>query len=192
MEPAVKTWLARQARAFLRRVGLKEGQTVLDFGCNKGNYTIPASEIVGPHGKLYALDKERDILSDLQRNLQKRGIHNVACIEVSENDEIPLPAGSVDVVLLYDVLHRGYFPQCHERKRNLMKVHRILKPGGLLSFYPTHLKQYGMTLAKAIDEVTSVGFELKGRAYRRLVHDDRLVRGNIFSFTRKIQANKLR
>ena len=73
-----------------------------------------------------------------------------------------------------------------------MKVHRILKPGGLLSFYPTHLKQYGMTLAKAIDEVTSVGFELKGRAYRRLVHDDRLVRGNIFSFTRKIQANKLR
>ena len=191
MEPAVKTWPAHQARAFLRRVGLKEGQTVLDFGCNKGNYTIPASEVVGPHGKLYALDKERDVLSDLQRKLQKRGIRNVVCIEVSENDEIPLPAASVDVVLLYDVLHRGYFPQCHERKQNLMNVHRILKSGGLLSFYPTHLKQYGMTLAKTIEEVMSVGFEIKGRAYRRLVHDDRLVRGVVFSFTRKIQA-KLR
>ena len=186
MEPAVKTWSAHQARAFLRRVGLIEGQTVLDFGCNKGSYTIPASEVVGPHGKLYALDKERDVLSDLQRKLQKREIRNVVCIEVSENDEIPLPAASVDVVLLYDVLHRGYFPQGHERKQSLIKVHRILKPGGLLSFYPTHLKQYGMTLAKAIDEVTSVGFDLKGRAYRRLVHDDRLVRGVVFSFTRKI------
>jgi len=188
MEPAVKMWLANKAQAFLRRVGLEEGQTVLDFGCNKGNYTLPASEIVGPQGKLYALDKEREVLSDLQRNLQKQGHHNVECIEVSENGEIPLPAGSVDVVLLYDVLHRGYFPQCHERRQHLMNVHRILKLGGLLSFYPTHLKQYGMTLAKAIDEVTSVGFEFKGRSYRRLVHDGGLVRGYVFSFTKRIQA----
>ena len=186
MEPATKTWLANKAQAFLRRVGLREGQTVLDFGCNKGNYTIPASEVVGSHGKLYALDKDRDALSDLQRKLQKRGHHNVECLEVSENDGIPLPASSVDAVLLYDVLHRGYFPECHERKQILIDVHRILKPGGILSFYPTHLKKFGMTLAKAIDEVTSVGFELKGRSYRRLVHDDRLVRGVVFSFTKKI------
>jgi len=185
MEPTVAKWLAHQASAFLKRVGLRSGQTVLDFGCNKGNYTLPASEVIGPHGKLYALDKQPEMLSDLQRKLQKRGNHHVECIRVAENDGIPLATCSVDVVLLYDVLHRGYFPQFREREQHLTEIHRILKSGGLLSFYPTHLKQYGMTLAKILDEVSSVGFELTGRSYRRLVHDDRLVRGYVFSFTKR-------
>ena len=188
MDTAVETWLANKAQAFLRRAGLKEGQTVLDFGCNKGNYTIPAAQIVGLRGKVYALDKERDALSDLQRKLQKQKHHNVECLEASENERIPLPAGSIDVVLLYDVLHRGYFPQCHKRRQILRDIHAILKPGGLLSFYPTHLRQFGMTWVKTIDEVVSTGFEFRARAYRSLIHDDKLVRGYVFSFTKKIST----
>jgi len=160
----------------------------LDFGCNKGSYAIPASQVVGRHGKVYALDKERDALSGLQRKLKKQGQGSVECLEVAEHEGIPLPARSVDAVLLYDVLHRGYFPDLRERKRLLADVHRVLKPGGLLSFHATHLREYGMTFAKAVDEVRSVGFDLRGRSYRRLVHDDRLVRGQVFSFTKGTQA----
>ena len=188
MEPATNNWLENRAQAFLRRVGLKEGQAVLDFGCNKGNYAIAASEVVGPHGRIYALDKERDALRGLQRKLKKQRHHDIECLKVAEHEEIPLPACSVDAVLLYDVLHRGYFPDYRQRKELLAEVHRVLKPGGLLSFYATHLRQYGMTFAKAVDEVKSVGFDLRGRSYRRLVHDDNLVRGPVFSFTKRMQA----
>ena len=188
MEPATKNWLERKAQSFFRRVGLKEGQTVLDFGCNKGDYVIPASQVVGPRGKVYALDKEPDALSGLQRKLKKQGQRGVECLQVAEHEGIPLPARSIDAVLLYDVLHRGYFPELRERRRLLADVHRVLKPGGLLSFHATHLRQYGMTFAKAVDEVKSVGFDLRGRSYRRLVHDDRLVRGQVFAFTKKTEA----
>ena len=41
----------------LRRIGIKRGQTVLDFGCGYGAYTIPVAEIVGEQGRVYALDK---------------------------------------------------------------------------------------------------------------------------------------
>ena len=188
VEPTPKSWLKNRAQAFCRRVGLKEGQTILDFGCNKGNYAIPAAEVVGPHGKVYALDKEPNALSELKRKLLRIGRRNVECLEVGEHDQIPLPARSVDAVLLYDVLHRGYFPGLQERKRLLVDVHRVLKPGGLLSFYVTHLRQYGMTFAKALDEVTSVGFDPRGQSYRRLVHDDQLVRGQVFAFTKRTRA----
>ena len=122
--------------------------------------------------------------------MEKQRLHNVECPKVAEHEGIPVPACSVDAVLLYDILHRGYFPDYPQRKRLLANVHRVLKPGGLLSFYATHLRQYGMTFAKAVDEVVSAGFELTGRSFRRLVHDDRLVRGQVFAFTKRIQAGQ--
>jgi ubiquinone/menaquinone biosynthesis C-methylase UbiE len=32
----------------LRRSGVREGQTVLDYACGPGYYTIPAARMVGP------------------------------------------------------------------------------------------------------------------------------------------------
>jgi len=40
-------------------MGIKRGQTILDFGCGSGNYANPAALIVGRKGKVYALDKKR-------------------------------------------------------------------------------------------------------------------------------------
>ncbi|MGQ9673736.1 MAG: class I SAM-dependent methyltransferase [Candidatus Aminicenantales bacterium] len=40
----------------LKEVGLKEGALVLDFGCGPGSYLPPLAKIVGPSGKIYALD----------------------------------------------------------------------------------------------------------------------------------------
>jgi len=54
----VKKWLQKHAEIFLAEIGIRKGQIVLDFGCNEGNYTIPAARIIGEKGKVYAIDKE--------------------------------------------------------------------------------------------------------------------------------------
>ena len=36
--------------------GLKKGDVVLDYGCGIGFNTMPAAEIVGKKGKVYAID----------------------------------------------------------------------------------------------------------------------------------------
>jgi len=42
----------------VHKLGLKEGQKVLDYGCGIGSYTFPAARLVGERGRVYALDKE--------------------------------------------------------------------------------------------------------------------------------------
>lgn len=182
-KPETAEWLSTKVEGLLRRIGLKEGQNVLDFGCHKGNYALPAARIVGPAGTVYALDKEKADLDDLARSIRKEGLRNIKCLHVPETGRMPFRPRSVDVTLLYDVYHRGYSPEGKQRARVLRNIHRALKPGGLLSLYPTHLRQYGMTFAKILREVNAAGFRLRSEARRRLVHDGSLVRGRIFSFT---------
>jgi cyclopropane fatty-acyl-phospholipid synthase-like methyltransferase len=38
----------------LKKVGIWPGDLVLDFGCGRGCYTIPAAGIVGKRGVVYA------------------------------------------------------------------------------------------------------------------------------------------
>jgi len=182
MEADARQWLEKKVEAFLRRIGLREGQTVLDFGCNNGNYTMPAARIVGDSGRLYALDKNEDSLKGLMREVEKKRLRNIETLHVAEDRHIPLPRHSVDVALLYDTLHCGYMPDVAQRKRVLARIYSVIRPGGILSCYPTHLRKYGMTFKKLLKEIVDVGFRLEDEHRRVVIHDGKLVRGRVFSF----------
>ena len=184
MEADAKTWLQDRAEGFLARVGLEPGQTVLDFGCHEGNYTLPAARLVGNQGQVYALDKNRDAIKALRKEVKKDGLRNVRLVRVKEDQDLPLGASSVEVVLLYDILHGGYFPESAQRRAVLRRLYAALKPAGLLSCYPTHLARYHLTFREVLSEITDAGFRLRDKHRRRLVHDGKLVRGMVFSFLR--------
>ena len=40
-------WEREGGLKFLRKIGLRSGQKILDFGCRVGHYTIPAAQVVG-------------------------------------------------------------------------------------------------------------------------------------------------
>ena len=103
----------------LQRVGIRKGQIVLDFGCGSGTYTIPAAQIVGKHGRVYALDKDKMALDELMREAESAGLKNIERMDTSGGLEIDLADDSVDVVLMFDVLHSFYFPQAEDRRRLL-------------------------------------------------------------------------
>ncbi len=106
----------------------EEGQTVLDFGCGTGDFTIPAAEIVKDSGKVYALDYFKRQLRIVKRRISKRGLKNV---ELIHSDEVSnLPDESVDVVWMCDVLH-----EVSEKRNVLRELHRVLKDGGYLAIY---------------------------------------------------------
>ena len=178
----VKEWLRGDAEMFLQEIGIKKGQKVLDFGCSEGNYTIPVARIVGEKGKVYAVDKEGKSLTKTIKRVKAAGLNNVVGMISSNELEIPLNKGSVDVALLYDVLHRGYFPEAESRKQILNSVYKILRKNGFMSIYLTHLRQFGMALKKAIQEIENVGFVYKGESRKTLIHDNNLARGRVFAF----------
>ena len=138
-------------RKVLAKVGIKPGDHVLDYGCGPGSYVKAASELVGPEGKVYALDIHPLAISKVQKLASKYRLDNVETI--LSDCKTDLPSGSIDVVLLYDIFH-----DLEESDGVLRELYRVLKRDGILSFSDHHLKDgeiiYGVTVASLFDLVT--------------------------------------
>ena len=122
-----------RAIELLERIGIRKGHIVLDFGCGYGIYTIPAAKIVSEHGRVYALDKDKEALDGLMQKARAADLANIERMGTSGEMKIALADKAVDVVLLFDVFHSFYFPQVGDRKRLLDEIHRIMKPSAFLS-----------------------------------------------------------
>lgn len=183
-EQKADNWFQARAEPFLRSIGVQECMQVVDVGCHNGRFTVPAARIVGSCGTVYAIDKDKDVLANVKQTIRKNGRRNVKVIELdlASNSMAGLPNGVVDVALLYDMLHRGYLPDKRDRGNVLTHVYQLMKPGGTLSCFPTHLKKYAFTFEALLNEIAAVGFILEGEFRPRLVHDGRLVRGRVFEF----------
>ena len=118
----------------LKEAEIESGFTVLDFGCGPGGYIMPLVELVGPSGKIYALDQHPLAIQEVTRIAHRKGIKNVETIE--SDCSTGLSGNSVDTVLLYDVFHHFANPD-----DILRELHRILKPDGTLSFSDHHMKE---------------------------------------------------
>ena len=126
-------------RKMLRRVGVKEGDVVLDEGFGTGTSSIVAARMVGPRGKVYAIDNEPVHIIILWLRAKIRWLKNLK-VFLSGAESTGLPDGSVDVVYISDAFHE--FP----KERTLKELHRVLKPGGILAIWEEHEKK-GVTQA---------------------------------------------
>ena len=90
MQNGKSRWLETLGENFVRRIGLKPGQTVVDFGCSQGNYSIPAAKVVGNTGRVYALDRDREALRELAKLKDADGLSNVIPILIAKDQQIPL------------------------------------------------------------------------------------------------------
>jgi predicted methyltransferase len=140
--------LIRSPAKVLREAGMRAGMTVLDFGCGPGGFSLAAARLAGPGGQVYALDMQPLALESVRRAAARRGIGNVQPIDGSCMAEVL--EGSVDMVLLFDVLHTD--PQPDSTRAVLAAVHRVLKPQGMLSVRDHHLRDEAL-----VDMVTCGG-----------------------------------
>jgi len=58
----------------VKKLDIKQGQVILDFGCGIGSYTIPVAKLVGERGKVYALDRQPFALKKLKKGPKKKGL----------------------------------------------------------------------------------------------------------------------
>jgi ubiquinone/menaquinone biosynthesis C-methylase UbiE len=128
-------WLDRPEREkeertdkLLKALPLKPGMVVADLGAGSGYYTFPIADKVGPKGKVYAVDIQKEMLDIINRRMKAREVTNIVPVRGTISDP-KLPEGKVDLILMVDVYHEFSHP--YEMTVAMVKA---LKPGGLLVF----------------------------------------------------------
>jgi FkbM family methyltransferase len=78
---------------------LREGMTFVDLGANEGYFTLHGARLVGPAGRVIAVEPQDRVIPIIQRNLALNGLCNVAVVRVAISNtegfvKLYLPADS--------------------------------------------------------------------------------------------------
>lgn len=129
-------------REVLLRNGLAAGMTLLDVAAGTGLVTVPGHAIVGPQGRVLALDPSPGMLAELRKKIQVETIEAFA-------ESIPLPDAQIDFISMgYALRHVG------DLNLAFAEYFRVLCPGGRVCMM--EISRPRSALARAL-----LGFHIK-------------------------------
>jgi ubiquinone/menaquinone biosynthesis C-methylase UbiE len=130
----------------VKKAPIREGMTIIDYGCGPGRYTIPAAKLAGRSGLVYAVDVQPMALKILAQRAARNFVANIEPVLVDSFDT-GLKSEIADMVFLIDVL-----TPIREHGPLLREVHRLIKPDGKLFMDSSH-----MSVAAVHDIVNNTG-----------------------------------
>jgi SAM-dependent methyltransferase len=107
----------------LDQIPWRGDETVLDIGCGSGLYVDPILARLDRGGRLLSADVSLGML----RQIGARSPAPPIALLSADASNLPLPAGSCDVVLANHILY--HLPDIG---RGIAEIHRVLPPGGML------------------------------------------------------------
>jgi arsenite methyltransferase len=105
---------------------VEPGSVVLDLGCGAGTDLLIAAQMAGPDGRVIGVDMTGSMLERADASAREMGLENVELHE-SLIEELPLEAGSVDVVI-----SNGVIDLVPDKDAVFDEIDRVLRPGGRL------------------------------------------------------------
>ena len=110
----------------LKVMCLKEDDVMIDIGCGTGYFTLPASEITGPKGRVIGVDISEEMLNEVRGKINNHS-SNIELL-LSDNVQLPVRDSLGTFALLANVLH-----EADDMMVMLSEANRVLKPGGRLA-----------------------------------------------------------
>jgi len=102
---------------------------VADLGAGNGAYTLELAKAIGPDGKVYAVEVQKDLLEVIKKNATTNGLQNVEVIwgDIEKVNGTGLADSFVDAVVISNILF-----QMSSIYVLAQEIKRILKTGGQL------------------------------------------------------------
>jgi ubiquinone/menaquinone biosynthesis C-methylase UbiE len=155
----------RQSKAdeILKALNIQPGQTIADIGSGGGFFTFLFSQLVGEKGRVYAIDTNEDFLEFIAKQATKQGLTNITIVLATEEQSIPLPSHSIDLLFVRNVYHHlqnrtHYFSQAKNllASQGQIAIIEHSPQGSVLSFH----RRCGHNVPKEIiiEEMTNAGY----------------------------------
>lgn len=108
----------------IHTLNIVPGQFIADVGSGGGYFTYRFAELVGPKGKVYTIDTNKEFLAFVSQKAKQQQHRNITTILASEGD-IPPFNNMMDLIFMRNVCHH-----IQNRGAYFKKLHKLLKADG--------------------------------------------------------------
>ncbi|MCJ7782838.1 MAG: class I SAM-dependent methyltransferase [Desulfobacterales bacterium] len=131
-----------------------EGITVLDIGPGMGYFSIPLARMVGPRGRVIAVDIQPEMLSALQKRAKRAAVDRQIVIHLCKADSLGLDV-KADFALAFWMLHEVPNPISFFKE-----MRSVLRASGKLLVSEPAIHVTAKMYAKTIEMAISTGFKV--------------------------------
>ena len=108
----------------IRNLNIKSGQTIIDYGCGPGRYIKDASRMVGPSGKVIAIDIHPLAIKNVNDKIKKYKLSNVHAT-LANGYKTDIENAIADLVYALDMFH-----MIEQPKELMTELGRLVKVDG--------------------------------------------------------------
>lgn len=158
VDHGVRRWLHRPQKLFGPHV--TDGMTVLDVGCGMGVFSLPMARMVGPEGRVIAVDIEQRALDVLIERAAKTGLTDRIVARRCPADDLGLAefAAQAGFALAFWMVH-----EAPDLGGFLAQVRAALRPGGRFLVVEPHFHVGRAEFVREVAAAQSAGFALMRR-----------------------------
>ena len=151
----LRRWLHNPQNIFAGLVG--PGQTAIDIGCGMGYFTIPLARLVGPEGKVIAVDLQEQMLSRVRKRAERAGVLDRIELHLTGHESLGL-SEPAHLILAFWMVH-----EVKDRCGFLREVAGLLNPGGHFLVAEPLMHVSAEDLQRTVALARTAGLEMTGQ-----------------------------
>jgi len=122
----------KQSNKHFKTLDLKNGHTVIDYGCGPARYIRKASDTVGKAGKVIAVDIHPLAIKKVKEKIKRFNLENVETV-LANGYNTSIASETADVVFALDMFH-----MIEQPKEFLKELSRLVKREGTIIIEDGH------------------------------------------------------
>ena len=135
------------------------GMTIFEPGCGLGWFTLPLARMIGPQGRVVAVEVEPTVLAGLRRRAERAGLlDRLDCRLADASDGLDGLDRTVDFVAAMHILH-----EIEDLERFLARLVTALKPGAKILAVEPRGPVDEAGFQASLDQARAAGLELVSR-----------------------------